>query len=182
MIAASSQRGVAATVLVIMVAVIIAVVGAAYYFSRGFTQPIAEPTPLPPTTSTQPLSSLSGAKLAGITAPLLDFSQTDFETALASDKVIVLYFYANWCPICREEFPKMQAAFNELETSNVIGFRVNFNDNETDADEVALARQHGIAYQHTKVIVQNGRQLIKSSETWEKNRYLTELAALEQKP
>lgn len=115
------------------------------------------------------------AVLAGSAARLLDFTKADYDAALKTDKLIVLYFYANWCPICKKEFPKMQEAFNELSTDDVIGFRVNYNDNETDAVEKGLAREFGVAYQHTKVFLKNGVRILKSPESWEKDRYLSEI-------
>ena len=121
------------------------------------------------------MMKFSGTVLAGTSAPLLDFNKSDFDKALASDKLIVLYFYANWCPICRVEFPKMQAAFNDLETDKVVAFRVNYNDNETDQSEIDLAREHGVAYQHTKVFVKNRARILKSPESWEKARYAEEI-------
>jgi thiol-disulfide isomerase/thioredoxin len=117
-----------------------------------------------------------GTILGGTTSPILDFRQSDYEAALKTDKLIVLYFYANWCPICRAEFPVAESAFGSLSGDDVIGFRVNFNDNETDDAEVSLARQFGVAYQHTKVFVKNGQRVLKSPETWDKDRYLSEIA------
>lgn len=117
----------------------------------------------------------SGAVLAGTSAPLLDFNKADFDKALASDKLVVLYFYANWCPICRAEFPKMQEAFNELSTDKVVGFRVNYNDSDTDDQERDLAREHGVVYQHTKVFIKNGERILKSPEGWDKERYTKEI-------
>ena len=118
-----------------------------------------------------------GTILAGISAPLLDFREADYEAAQKTDKLIVLYFYADWCPICRAEFPKMQAAFNELTSADVIGFRVNYKDNFTDSAEEALAREFGIGYQHTKVFVRRGERLLKAPDGWEKARYLSEINA-----
>ena len=120
--------------------------------------------------------SFGGKVLAGEKAPYLSFNQTDFENALKSDKLIVLYFYANWCPTCKEEQVHTHAAFNQLKDENVIGFRVNYNDSDTDSFEKELARTHGVGYQHTKVFLKNGERILKSPESWDTERYLSEIA------
>lgn len=180
-----------------LVAVIIVIAliggGAAYYLVSQQEQRVtATPSPRNPLLSSPTQNSggaasspsaarsdtpvaYTGTVLAGSTVPLLDFTAADYALAKSSGKVIVLYFYANWCPICREEFPLAEAAFDQLTTPNVVGFRVNFNDNETDQSEKDLAREHGIPYQHTKVIVKNGQQILKSPETWDTARYVTEI-------
>lgn len=118
----------------------------------------------------------SGAVLAGKSAPLLDFAKADYDAAIKTDKLVVFYFYANWCPICKAEFPIMQKIFNGLSTDKVIGFRVNYNDDQTDNDEKGLAREFGVAYQHTKVFVKNGQRILKSPEGWDEKRYDTEIS------
>ncbi|MDA2935919.1 thioredoxin family protein [Patescibacteria group bacterium AH-259-L05] len=117
----------------------------------------------------------SGTILAGSLSPFFDFTKTDYDTALKSNKLIVLYFYADWCPICKEELPHLYSAFNELTSDTVIGFRVNYKDRETDADEKNLAKEFGVPYQHTKVFIKNGKKILKSPEVWDKGRYLTEI-------
>lgn len=117
-----------------------------------------------------------GNVLAGFTAPLIDFNETDYAEALASDKLIVLYFYANWCPLCIEETKDaLYPAFNEITREDVVGFQVSFNDNETDQAEKDLAQEFGVAYQHTKVFILNGERILKSPETWNLDRYLSEI-------
>jgi len=120
----------------------------------------------------------AGTVLAGSNAKLLDFTKDDYNKALNTGKPIVLYFYADWCPICKAEIPHLYGAFNELTTDQIIGFRVNFNDKFTDSDEKELARQFGVAYQHTKVFLKNGQRVLKSPETWKKDRYLSEISSL----
>lgn len=120
----------------------------------------------------------SGEVLAGESAPLLDFNKTDYDRALIEGKSILLYFYANWCPICREEFPIAQSAFNELVRRDVVGFRVNYKDSDTDSDEEALAREFGVAYQHTKVIINDGERIGKYPDSWDKDRYLLEISKI----
>lgn len=125
-------------------------------------------------TSSEPLS-FSGTILAGSTSPLLEYNDADYQKAKSSGKLVVLYYYANWCPICIAEFEKTKSAFNELKRDDVVGFRINFNDNETTDAEEALAREYGVAYQHTKVFLQNGERVLKSPESWEQSRYLDEI-------
>lgn len=126
-------------------------------------------------TGSQTVEGYSGTVLAGSSSPLLDFKKADYDKVSASDKLVVLYFYANWCPICKEEVPKLEGAFNELQTDKVVGFRLNFNDNETDNYEKKLAEEFGVGYQHIKVFVKNGQRVLKSPESWDKDRYLKEI-------
>lgn len=123
------------------------------------------------------LTYYQGTILAGKGgAPLLDFTKSDYEQALAANKIILLYFYANWCPICRVEVPnELYPAFNELVTDKVVGFRINYNDSDTDDSEKALAKEFGITYQHTKVILKNGKEVLKDLDSWDKERYLQEI-------
>lgn len=120
-------------------------------------------------------SSYKGKVLAGTTSKYLDFNKADYDNALKENKKILLYFYANWCPICKAEQPNTFAAFDELNDSDLIGFRVNYRDSETDADEEALAKEFGVSYQHTKVILKDGQKVLKAPDSWNKQRYLDEL-------
>lgn len=163
--------------------VLVAIVGAVYFFSR---QPQEPNTTLQPPANQEPAErrdtdnneevGYQGAALAGKAAPLLDFAKADYDMVLGSDKLIVLYFYANWCPICKAETESaLYPIFNQLSSDQVVGFRVNYNDNQTDNDEKDLAREFGVAYQHTKVFVKNGERILKSPEAWDKNRYENEI-------
>jgi len=74
----------------------------------------------------------------------------------------VLFFYANWCPTCKP--------INEELTNNsgsipdgVVVIRVNYNDDETDKDEEALAKKYAITYQHTFVQIDENGEVV---ERW----------------
>lgn len=118
---------------------------------------------------------ISGKVLAGTKSFLVDFNMKDYGAALQTDKLVVLYFYATWCPICKEEIKNLYEAFHAIKDDAVVGFRVNYNDKETDKDEEALAREHGVAYQHTKVFIKNNKRILKSPEGWNTARYNSEI-------
>ncbi len=110
----------------------------------------------------------SGKVIAGTNVPYLDFNKSDYDRALAEGKVIVLNFYANWCPVCRAETSDLAAGFDALTAANVVAFRVNYKDSDTDKDEEVLAKQFTIPYQHTKVILKGGKEVYKSTVQWSK--------------
>ncbi|MBI3485439.1 redoxin domain-containing protein [Candidatus Daviesbacteria bacterium] len=121
------------------------------------------------------MSGYSGKVLAGKDSPYLEFTKNDYDKALASGKIVVLDFYANWCPICRAEAPEITSAFDSLQSEKVIGFRVNFNDSETDGDEKALALQFKVPYQHTKIILKNGQEVDRIVDSLTKDNLLQEI-------
>lgn len=121
------------------------------------------------------VAGYSGKVLAGSTSPYLTYTKADYDKALASGKVVYLDFYANWCPICREETPVLKEGFDSLQTDKIVGFRVNYNDTKTDQDEKNLAQQLGITYQHTKVILKNGKEVYRTLEAWDKDTFTKEI-------
>ncbi len=120
----------------------------------------------------------TGELLAGNISQYRAFTQIDYTKALKEKKKIVLNFYADWCGVCHAEQPEIVAAFNELHDPDVIGFRVNYKDSDTDDAEVALAKKFGITYQHTKVLLKNGQRVLKAPDSWSKERYLAEVGKL----
>lgn len=77
------------------------------------------------------------------------YEKGEYEKAKAANRPIFLYFHANWCPTCARQEPINLEFFNNLGATNLIAFRVNFNDSDTSSDEKALAEDLGVTYQHT---------------------------------
>jgi thioredoxin 1 len=120
-------------------------------------------------------SGYNGKILVDAETPFVEFTQKDYEKALADGKVVILDFYADWCPICRGEAPVLEQGFRSLNNPDVIGFRVNYNDTETDADEEALAKKYGVTYQHTKVIIKDGTQVLKDGQVWDAETFVEQV-------
>lgn len=99
-------------------------------------------------------------------AEFVPFENEIFEKAKSENKTILLYFYANWCPTCSAEVPVVEEALSKLDGEKIIGLRVNYADDEVDDIERGLAEEHGVVYQHTKVIIKNGEVVEKSGYPW----------------
>lgn len=133
------------------------------------------PSPSPAATAA---TGYKGQVLAGKQTPYIAFTQEDYDKALKEKKIIVLEFYANWCPICRAQEPEVFAAFNSLQAERVVGFRVNYKDTETDANELKLANSLGIPYQHTKVFLVDGKEVKRSGDSWKRSDYINAINEL----
>lgn len=170
------------TFLVIVVLVIIGV--GIFFFTRkqggneGSSVDSSMPVPENNTIEGKKVSKegYSGNLLAGSGSPYLEFTKADYDKALSEGKVIFLEFYADWCPICRAQTPDLNAGFDSLSNPNVVGFRVNYNDSETDVSEKDIAKQFNITYQHTHVILKNGKEVYRSSDQLSKEDFLEVVA------
>lgn len=89
----------------------------------------------------------------------VEYSNTTFDKA--ADKRRVLYFYANWCPVCKPADADFKENSSKI-PSDVTVIRVNYNDSDTDQEEKDLAKKYGIAYQHTFVQIDaQGKEVTK---------------------
>ena len=69
-------------------------------------------------------------------APLApDFSLLDMDGAVHRlseyrGRVVIVNFWATWCPPCREEMPSMQRAWEQLRTEGILMLGINVGENE----------------------------------------------------
>jgi thiol-disulfide isomerase/thioredoxin len=89
----------------------------------------------------------------------IEYSKAAFDNAASNRRV--LFFYANWCPICKPADADLKANIDKI-PSDVTVIRVNYNDTDTDQEEKDLAKQYGITYQHTFVQIDaQGKEVTK---------------------
>ena len=92
----------------------------------------------------------------------VDFTQAAYEKALADKKPIYLYFHANWCPTCKAQNPTVNEVFSQ-HMGGVAGFRVSYNDSDTNDEERALAKTFGVTYQHTFFYIDRAGKTVKKT-------------------
>lgn len=107
-----------------------------------------------------------------------DWDKAKFDQVVADGKTIYLEFSADWCPACQNQEPQLIAGFAELNDPNVVGFKIHYKDDQSTDEHNALIQQYQIAYQHTKVVLKGGKQVLKSPEAWTKDKFLEEMRKL----
>jgi thioredoxin 1 len=89
-----------------------------------------------------------------------DLTDEGFDAVVASSKLVVVFFKANWCPTCRAQEPVNREVFSEyVGDERVAIFVGNFADpEETDFDKEIQSR-YGVSYQHTFLFIKNGEEV-----------------------
>lgn len=64
-----------------------------------------------------------------LTTPLRDLAGNTHRISDYGDKVVVLNFWASWCPPCIEEMPDLQQIDNDFDKVQVIGYGVDIEQN-----------------------------------------------------
>lgn len=116
--------------------------------------------PAASTVDSEGLFVAAGVKIA---KNYYQYSKADYQAASSAKRPIFLYFYANWCPTCAEQEPRVVAMMNGISDGldQVVAFRVNFNDSDTDSEEKKLAEEFGVRYQHTMFVINRSGQTVK---------------------
>src|SRR5262249_28234922 len=84
----------------------------------------------------------------GETAPAFELSRLDapgkLELASYRGKVVVLNFWASWCGPCKDEAPRLEAAWNRYRGRGVVVVGVDSQDFSGDAKR--FIRKHRLTY------------------------------------
>jgi hypothetical protein len=139
--------------------------------------PAEDSTPALPESDTGLLGpKYHGQVLAGNKTPYIDFNNEDYEEATDDGKIILLYFYAPWSASSEADQYIIYKAFNDMVSPKIIGFRVDYQDDDTDATEARLASEFKVDATQTKVVLKDGKVLQKSTTKWYENDYVRQLA------
>ncbi len=98
-----------------------------------------------------------------------DYSKDNFDKALASDSVLVLYFTSNWCSECTKQDTTNQEVFDEIGDQGLVFLKVHILDSETTSESDALAKKFDIVKENSYVVLdKKGAVAFKSMGSIEK--------------
>ena len=61
---------------------------------------------------------------------LKDIDGKEYRLSQYRGKVVVVNFWATWCPPCREEMPSMERAYEKLKKSGILILAINIGEDE----------------------------------------------------
>lgn len=114
--------------------------------------------------------------IAGTVTKYYELDIAAMDKSMEEGKIVVLQFFANWCPKCKAQERELAAAYNELQRDDVVGFRVHYKDDQTTKEHEDLARKYGVASQGTTVILKDGKMVFKSPAHLNKEQFIAEIA------
>ena len=80
-------------------------------------------------------------------APAVDLHAADGSTRRLADykgKVVLLDFWASWCPPCKTSFPALDALYRELQPRGLEVLAVNVDERRRDADVFLQQHPHAM--------------------------------------
>ena len=115
------------------------------------------------------------ASLTNSLSNLYNFNEEDYQTAISSNKLIILFFTSNSCQNCSDELSAIKNALSSIKHDDVVGFVVHIDDDEQNETSVELSFKYAVTAPQTKVFLRNQAKLFKISDTWSSSRYLSEI-------
>lgn len=81
-----------------------------------------------------------------------DYSKEDYDLALNEERVLVLFFTANWCTDCILQEEINSEVFSNL-AEGVVGLEIHILDSETTTETDALAKKFDVTKESSFVIL-----------------------------
>lgn len=113
-----------------------------------------------------------------MTSGFIDYNKELFDKAQSEGKLVVLAFHADWCPSCVAERAAIAGGIKQLPEDKIVVFEVHYKDDQTTDEHTALIKQYQIPYQHTKVVLKDGRMVLKSPKAWTADEFVAEMQKL----
>ncbi|MCP4404336.1 MAG: TlpA family protein disulfide reductase [bacterium] len=92
----------------------------------------------------------------------LTLTETTFDSAaMIGEKPLLLVFWATWCPVCKEEIPKLKEMYSTFAPQGLEVLAVNVGINDSAAKATRYVEKYDISY---PVFFDEGSQITKQFE------------------
>lgn len=82
-----------------------------------------------------------------------NYSKNDYDLAINGNKIILLYYFSNWCGDCNIQNNINSEVYNELQDNNIVGFKIHILDSETTLESDALAKKFSVNKEQTFILL-----------------------------
>jgi thioredoxin 1 len=82
-----------------------------------------------------------------------DYDAATFDAATQSNQVVVLDYYAAWCPVCRRQHVNLRELLQSPKYAQLVAFKVNYDD------ETALREKYRVKDRGTLVMLRGGVEI-----------------------
>lgn len=137
------MKGFKATSIIIVVILVITVAIAGFFLSKATNR-----NKQASGTLTTEEAQVTGSFVKDKQAPnytLVDFDGNTHKISEFQGKVLVLDYWAAWCPFCVEEMPELQKAQDENK-GDVVIVGIHRTDTESMQTGASFAKQRGVSY------------------------------------
>jgi thioredoxin 1 len=102
------------------------------------------------------------------------FTPENFEASKKEGKVILLHFFADWCPSCRAQKKVMDSILSERELNEIVFLRVDYDN------ALRLRKEFKVNRQSTLIVLRGEREVARKAGITDKDEirdYLIEATA-----
>lgn len=95
-----------------------------------------------------PPSPREGFSAPGFTLEVLNADDTEINTSLSQyrGQVVMINFWATWCPPCREEMPAIQSVYEDYKESDFVVLAINTTFQDNEADVQAFVNEYNLTF------------------------------------
>lgn len=83
----------------------------------------------------------------------LNYTKEYYDSALANNRVLVLFFTSNWCSECNNQEKINKSVIESMTTEGVVGLNIHILDSETTTESDALAKKFDVKKENTFIVL-----------------------------